>query len=279
MKRIICLCLLLASAWPAPAAAGLQLAGSGEPQKIFSGHAQAISVVFSNSAPDDFANKIRVRVYQASSATAVLFSDASWKRIQVPAGETVLETATLDFPAVNAETKFLVQWIENTNCILGTTGVTVYPTNLFQALPALSKDDFGVFDPNNRLKPLLKNAGIHFMDLGEIDLTNFSGKLAVIGPFESRSQEPDGIAERIRMIARNNVAVVWLQPPPVQESPLQPSFYSVQKRRTAVVVAQPDLVSDLAENPRSQLNLIYFCDLALHPQSPVLPDPTPQPKT
>jgi hypothetical protein len=45
----------------------------------------------------------------------------------------------------------------------------------------------------------------------------------------------------------------------------------VQKKQTAVVVVQPELVDDLAENPQSQLNLIYFCHLALNPQPPVLP--------
>jgi hypothetical protein len=41
---------------------------------------------------------------------------------------------------------------------------------------------------------------------------------------------------------------------------------------TAVIVVQPDLVSNLPENPRAQLNLIYFCKLALKPEPMTLPD-------
>jgi hypothetical protein len=51
-----------------------------------------------------------------------------------------------------------------------------------------------------------------------------------------------------------------------------PSFYSVHKNQTAVIIAQPDLISDLSVNPQSQINLIYFCKLALHSQPLILPD-------
>jgi hypothetical protein len=51
----------------------------------------------------------------------------------------------------------------------------------------------------------------------------------------------------------------------------------VPEKQIAIVVVQPELVADLANNPQSQLNLIYFCKLALHPQPPALPDFSPQP--
>jgi hypothetical protein len=43
----------------------------------------------------------------------------------------------------------------------------------------------------------------------------------------------------------------------------------------AVVVVQPELVANLPENPQAQLNLIYFCKLALRPQSSALPGLSP----
>jgi hypothetical protein len=168
--------------------------------------------------------------------------------------------------------------------LLGTTEVLVYPTNLLQALQAfLSETNFGVFDPGDRLKPLLEAQGIKFTDLAQTGLDDFSGQLAVIGPFPSRAQVPDGLAEQILSLAKTNVAVVWIQPWSARTRPrfesgdtspqskILPSFYCVQKNQTAVVVVQPELVDDLAENPQSQLNLIYFCQLAFNPQPPVLP--------
>ena len=46
---------------------------------------------------------------------------------------------------------------------------------------------------------------------------------------------------------------------------IKPSFYVVSEGKGAVVVVQADLVRDFSENPKSQLNLIYFCKLALNP--------------
>jgi hypothetical protein len=267
--------LAMAFGWSCVAHAQLQLVTNAEPQSVFFGAAKNISVTLHNFSGKNFNDEIRTRIFQASSATTVLLSEIPWKQIQVPAGETVLESAGLDFPAVKAKTKFLVQWLAATN-VLGMTPVLVYPTNLFQTLKSfLSETNFGVFDPGKRLRPLLKAQGIKFTDLAQTGLDDFSGQLAVIGPFQSRAQVPDGLAEQIQSLAKTNVAVVWIQPPQEKPDKLLPSFYCVQKNQTAVVIVQPELVSDLGENPQSQLNLVYFCKMALNPQSPTLPDLSP----
>ena len=41
--------------------------------------------------------------------------EAAWKRLQVLPRQTVLESAQLNFPPVNAETLFLIQWIASSN--------------------------------------------------------------------------------------------------------------------------------------------------------------------
>jgi hypothetical protein len=269
--------LMIACCRPGMARAQLQLVTNMEPQQVFFGGGKRISVTFHNLGGKIFGGEIRARIFQTSSWTAVQLYEVPWEKLQVLPQQTILESARLDFPAVKAETKFLVQWLEDSNHVLGMTPILVYPTNLFQTLQSfLSETNFGVFDPGNRLKPLLKAQGIKFVDLAEIKLDDFSGQLAVIGPFQSQAQVPDGLGNRIETIAKKNVAVVWIQPPRKKPGNLQPSFYSVQKSQTAVVVVQPDLVSDLADNPQSQLNLIYFCRLALNPQTPALPDLSPQ---
>lgn len=242
---------------------------------VFAGEARKIQVLWQNAGNQMTNAEISARIFQTSSATAVELGEMPWKTLQMLPQQTVLESAQLNFPAVKAKTKFLVQWLVDTN-VLGATPVLVYPTNLFQALqPFVGETNFGVLDPNNQLKPLLKAQGIKFVDLAETGLDGFSGQLAVIGPFQSKAQVPDGLANQILALAKTNVAVVWIQPPQEKPGKLQPSFYCVQKKQTAVVVVQPDLVSNLADNPRSQLNLIYFCELALNPQPPVLPDVSP----
>ena len=267
---------LLATAclWPGLARAQLELLPGREPQEVFAGDARPVRVTFHNPAGTALDIKLRTQLYQAGSAIVIpLGAPRPWKELQFLPGQTVLESMALDFPDVKAETKFLVQWLADSNRVIGATEVLVYPTNLLAELKPLTDGRSpGVFDPQNQLKPLLKNLKLDFVDLADCGLGNFSGRLAVIGPFQSRAQMREGLADQIKALAKRNVAVVWLQPPPEKRDKLSPSFYSVLENTNAVVVVQADLVSDLAENPRAQLDLVYFCKLALHPEPFDLPD-------
>jgi hypothetical protein len=270
--------LLLAACWPGMADARLQLLPDQEPQRVFAGEARKITVVWHNAGDQSAGADVRTRLYQASSATAAPLSEKPWKKIEILPGQTVLESAPMDFPAVNAETHFLIQWLEGTNHVIGKTEVLVYPTNLLSELkPLLGEENFGVLDPNNELKPLLKQNHVEFLDLGDASLEDFQGKLAIIGPFLTKAQMHEGLAPAIQKIARKGMAVVWIQPTSGPKDQIKPSFYIVPEGKGAVVVVQPDLVANLPENPRSQFNLIYFCRLALNPQPPALPDLSPQP--
>ena len=252
--------------------AQLQLLPGQEMHRVFAGEDRKINLIWHNAGDQTIVAKIRTRLYQTSSATAVLVSEKPWKTIEILPGQTVLDSASLDFPAVNAKTRFLIQWLENTNRVIGVTEVQVYPTNLLAELKPLAENQsLGVFDPQDQLKPLLKNAGVGFVDLGETELEHFPGKLAIIGPFASKTQIPEGQAHRIKMLAKKGVAVVWLLPSDADEQ-LQPSFYLVPEGLGIVVVAQNALVADLATSPKSRWNLLRLCELALHPCFFTLPD-------
>jgi hypothetical protein len=269
----------LAGAMPCMGYGQLELITNKGAQCVFAGEARTISVAFHNAGTQEYANKVCAGIYQTSSATAVLISKTPRKLLEVPAGETVLDSDALDFPSVKAETKFLIQWLENTNRVIGATEVRVFPTNLLEALrPLAENQSLGILDPQNELKPLLKGVGVDFVDLGHTELEHFPGKLAIVGPFESETQIPDGLVTRSKMLAKKGVAVVWIVPPdPVKK--LQPSFYLVPEGSAVIVVAQTALVSDLPANPQSQLNLLQLCELALHPDFLTLPDFRSQPQT
>lgn len=270
--------LLLAACWSGIADARLQLLPDREPQRVFAGDARKVTVVWHNAGDQSAGADVRTRLYQASSATAAPLSEKPWKKIEILPGQTVLESAPMDFPAVNAETHFLIQWLEGTNHVIGKTEVLVYPTNLLSELkPLLGEENLGVLDPNNELKPLLKQNHVEFSDLGEAALEDFRGKLAIIGPFSTKAQMREGLAQTIQKIARQGAAVVWLQPPTAPKDQIKPSFYIVPEGKGLVVVVQADLVARLPENPKSQLNLVYFCKLALNPTPFSLPDLKIQP--
>lgn len=264
--------------------AQLELVAEGRPLYFFGGQAAQITLHWRNPENTLHEADIRMRVMQLTSATAVSISESFWKRLQVLPGQTITEIAALEFPAVKADTHFLVQWIESGNQVIGSTEVLVYPTNLLAELqPLVGHEDgaLGIFDPENRLKPLLQSVKVSFVDLGNIELNKYRGKLAVIGPFESKFQADSALATKAKTIAEKGVAVVWIQPPVAESSvpPEQPapSFYSVRECQTAAVIAQADTIANLAANPRSQLNLIYFCKIALHPRQLTFPVPQTQP--
>jgi len=272
--------LVIASCTPGAVRAQLQLLPDKEPQRVFAGNARTVIVVWHNAGYNTADAEIRARLLQTSSATTVRLGETPWKTLQMLPRQTVLESAQLDFPAVKAETKFLVQWLENSNSIIGRTEVLVYPTNLLDELKLLvdeGEKNLGVLDPKKQLKPTLKRSAVKFVDLAETGLDDFSGKLAIVGPCGPDDPEWNSLANRISKLAQKGTPVVWIQSPPRKPSEIQPSFYVVPKNQAVVVVVQPELVTDLPDNPQSQLNLIYFCKLALNPQPQVLPDLSPQP--
>jgi hypothetical protein len=224
------------------------------------------------------AAKLRTRLYQASSATAAPLGETPWKKLTVLAGQTVLESAVLAFPPVKAETRFLVQWLDGTNKVIGVTEVLVYPPDLLKDLkPIADEAPIGVVDPQNQLKPLLKASAVEYQDLEDSGLEAYSGKLAIVGPFQSRAQMREDLPDRVKALALKGVALVWIQPPPEKRQNLQPSFYTLLEGKGAVVISQADLITSLAESPQAQLHLIQLARLALHPEPARLPHQTPLP--
>jgi hypothetical protein len=264
--------LLLLWSGATPAAAQLQVLPDREPQRVFSGQAHSITVLLRNAGEQSVSAQGRTRLHQASSATTILLGDSVWKPLEVPAGQTILDSAVLSFPAVKAETRFIVQWLEGTNTIIGTTEVLAYPTTLLRELkPLAGEEDLGVFDPQDQLKPLLKAVGVRYADLADEDFQNFPGKLAVVGPFQAKDQMPENLTGRVRRLAQKGAAIVWLLPPPEPREPLKPSFYTVPEGRGTVLLAEAKLVANLADDPQAQLHLVQLCRLAVHPVRHTLP--------
>jgi hypothetical protein len=255
----------------------LLMVPASEPARVFTGPARTFPVTWQNSGADTVTAEVQLHLLQATSATVILLGDSTWKKLQVLPGQTILESASLDFPEVKAETRFIIRWMEGTNRVFGVTDVLVYPTNLLAELKTLAGEShrLGVFDPENVLKPLLKNVAVEFEDLQDSGVADFRGKLAVIGPFRTRAAMPGDMGERIGKLARKGTVVVWLQPPPERKAKLQPSFTTVPVDAGTVVVAQPQLTAHLDSDPQSQLNLLHFCRTALNPEPARLPASQP----
>ena len=247
--------------------AQLELLPDPAPQRVFSGDARRFPLLWRNRGQKTAEIDLHARLHQTSSATAAPLSDGPLKKLQVLAGQTIIDSAVFGFPAVKAKTSFLVQWADQTNKVVGTTVVLVYPPDLLKELKALAGGEpLGIFDPAKQIKPLLQVLAIKFSDLEEDGVANYSGKLAIMGPFTTKEQMPEDLRPRIKAAAEKGAALVWLQPPRAEESRLLPSYYSVSQGKGTVIIAEARLVMNLKDDPQAQMNLLHLCRQAVHPE-------------
>ena len=71
-----------------------------------------------------------------------------------------------------------------------------------------NEDNLGLLDPDNRIKPTLRQAAIRSIDLGDSEVKDFTGKLAIFGPFNSKTQMPDGLVSDLKSLATKGAGVV-----------------------------------------------------------------------
>src|SRR5579883_2100600 len=268
MRTLIPLAWLLAAlGWPWLACAQLQLLPDTASQAVFAAGTRTINVTWRNLGESTISMPIRMQLYQASSSTAApLGGPQEWKSLQVLPRQTVLDQAAVTLPAVKAKTRWVIQWLDESNQVLGHTDLMVYPTNLLRELklPA-SEAPIGLFDPQNRLKPLLKSSGLEFEDLEAGSLKQCPGRLVIIAQFDAKASNPEWLAGSIAEMAKTGLAVVWIKPPPDLFPQPEPAINTIPLGRGAISVIQARVVFDLRGNPVSQLNLIRAAELAARP--------------
>ena len=243
-SRIIlafCLCVSV-SPW-FKASAQVEIIPDDPPPAVFAGKPQTVRLVIHNKADKQVDVDCTTRLFQATAATAVPVGEAQpWKALHLLPGQTIIETATFTFPAVRAAAKFLVQWGE-----LGRTSVQVYPDDLLKGLSKLAGDNpVGVFDPDNKLKPILKHAGVKYADF-EVETEDC--RFALVWT----ARLPETVAAHVK----KGMGAVWIRPTKT------PAAYADRREAGIVVIVPPATMIGLAESPLPQLNLLRFAELAV----------------
>ena len=274
----LCIILLLGLG-PSVTWSQLQVVPDESLQAVFAGAPQKIKVILRNPGEKTAQADLRTRLFQVSSATLMPVGDAQpWKKLEVLPGQTVIESATLTFPEVKTGTRFQVQWLDDQNKIMGRTDLLVYPQDLLKQLKTLAGEKpLGLLDPGDQLKPLLKQLKVEFEDLEkEGGLDGFKGRLA-IAIFALKEQAHSETREHFFARAKQGLALVWIQP--VERKPSAPVIPSHVTRLGdgAVVIAEPAAIANLKDSTRAQLNLLGFAELALNPDSPLLPNSSQSP--
>ena len=256
MNRML---LLFVGLLPLTATAGIELVPDATPPAVFAARPQTISVTLRNPAGTTAEADVHTRLFQLTSGSVVPIGEAQpWKKIQVLPQQTVLETLPLTFPEVRTTTRFRLELSG-----IGRTEIMVYPNDLLKQLKTLAGEPpLGVFDPEGRLKPLLKAAGVKIADF-ETEPTD--SKLAIV--WSEATALPDSVTARVK----TGMAALWIRPSPV------PTTYTVRLGGGLVVVAPASSLQGLADSPLPQLNLIRDAELALEPDALRLPsDNQPQ---
>ncbi|MDB6026761.1 MAG: hypothetical protein JWM68_2984 [Verrucomicrobiales bacterium] len=272
MKRLLCVMLLVLQ-MDFASAEGLQVI-AGEPQFVFEGSKQSVPVTFRNNGDKEITAEIRILLVQESSATTMAIGESRpWKTLRVLAGQTVLETVSVDLPAIRATTSFQLRCLDVKSNELGKISLRVVPRDLLKQLSKLGGDKaIGVLDPADELKPLLKAAGVEFYDLETgSGFDGFEGKLAIVGPFVENKSLPENL--RTRLVARAKrtpSAIILILPPSVQMDPFPP-IYLVRESSSTIAVLQPKAVSSITNSPQAQFHLIRAAQMALDPDSLRLP--------
>jgi hypothetical protein len=245
------------------------------PQAVFAGKERQLKLTIRNPADKPVELQIRMRLLQLSSGSAMPVEDArSWKTLKLLPGQTVLEHAVMDFPAVKARTLFEIRWADAKDRSLGQTAVEVYPDDLLKQLATLTEQKpVGLIDPDSQVKPLLKRAEIGFEDLEPgTAIEKFDGSLIVVFTRSPKKPQTPHLSERIIARVKEGIAVVWIEWEFTPCRTLQPLAYSLRAGRGTMFFAQASTVADLANSPQSQLNLIHFAEIALIPGTLQLPE-------
>jgi len=239
MKLLLTSLLLGIAGWPGAVDAQLQLVPGEATPCVFAGQGREIAVAWRNAGNQRFESEIRMALFQASSSTAAPLGTVPWKNLEVLPGQTVLESAKLDFPAVNAATRFVIRWVAGDDRVLGTSDVLVHPTNLLKELKPLAGDEpLGVLDPQNQLKPLLKAAAVEFSDLEDAGVEDYRGKLVIAGPFQSQSPH----AAKAGVASRRTPSVLLFRAGKHQCCDRRAAGYACKFDRQSFIATQPDFL-------------------------------------
>src|ERR1041385_2610634 len=108
------------------ALAQLEVLSPERPATVFGGQTQTVQVLFRNRGAERIEIPMSTRLFQLSSATAMPVNNTlPWKQLTVLAGQTIVDSLQLQFPKVNATTRFEVLWFDGAQKTVGRMPLTV----------------------------------------------------------------------------------------------------------------------------------------------------------
>ena len=264
---------VLAACLFATSTTALEVVRAPEPQHVFADGARAVEVRFRNAAAEPIHLEARLQLLQLTSSTAAPVGGVrAWKSLTVLPGQTVLESATIQFPQVRASARFAARWLDATGKLLGVTEVWAHPESLLDTLTLLAGGQpIGLSDWNGVLRPALAARGIAVSELHSAqDWNDFRGRLAFVVSKPETDQgklrlEPAALAR-----VKEGLAVVWFQTSPAIAPPGPAWVERVSAGRGTVLLVSASTIDGLDRSPAAQNALVRLAELALTPPTQVL---------
>ncbi len=239
--------------------ANLELIASHAEAFVFSGNRREIEVVLHNDSESEVLSHVRMRLYQATSATLAPFGEAQeWKNVRILPGQKIIEHVTIDFPSVRSLTAFQVRWLADGDREIGRTSVNVVPTNVLSQVTVLvSNKTVRLIGTEGVLKEALKRGGVKFEESDSI--AGLSGGIAFIGA----GVDPDEIKTSLKRM-KHPMTALWFQHF-ASAMEAVPNLYFVQCGQARIAVADARLVNDLGNSAPAQINLLRCIRAAQDP--------------
>jgi hypothetical protein len=266
MKRIALIAFLI---WPAASMAELGTWRQQEPATVFSGREQTVQVMFHNSGNAAVKETPRYRIFQASSSTLMPLGPAiRWKLLEVLPEQTILETVPVTIPAVKSITRFQIHWLDESGKSKGHTEFVAYPVDPLANLKALARDHPpGIFDPEARIIPQLKELQVHHVALAdEAALSEFNGRWVFFAPATLSTAALDKLTPKLLARARGGLSVIHLQPDD-KLGHFAGTMEIFHMDRGLVVKTQERQLKDMLQSPRAQQHLARLSEIALNADS------------
>ena len=233
---------------------------------LFGGGTRSLEATFENHTAKPIEVAVRTRLFQVAQNTTVPIGNTrEWKTLQVAERQTIIESVPVELPDIRTETRFVLQWIDANEKLLGSILMFAYPTNLLSELGAFcDKKPLGIVDPANEIKPVLKALRLEFEDLEDRGLAYYDGPLAILGPFRDQTQMPETLPKTIQDKIEKGTAIIWIQPQTIRG--LEPITRFVHRGGAVAAITEASNASGFSQSAEAHLNLLRLVRLAMKPE-------------
>ena len=207
--------LILSLSTAASAPATLAFPTDGSTPVVFGGEPETIEVRVQRPSAagterTEFAICFRLFL-ESSGVLAPIGPARAWKRLSLLPGQTLIEHASVEFPAVKRVSYGLVRWETEEGNGLGSTRVRVLPTDLIAELRTLTDgDSVGVVEASTAMAALLERAGLSAEDLTDLPQRP-EARVILVLPGEVAETRPEVLARRVGAWVELGRIVVWFK--------------------------------------------------------------------